>query len=687
MQFASKTFALLGLVALGACGGSGSNHSSSTPPPATSDTLVVNSLTDTETPATGVVTLRSALASAKSGERITFDPSLDGGTIALSIVGAEHTVLKGEVMGMRDEPSGPVSYLKGYFERDYGRSALYARKNVNIDASALPNGITLAWTMGTQPAARVLAVYGNLTLTNVAITGGRSVTDKLTLVNPDDQPWTLGRGGALAVWGIAKLTDCRLYDNSAEGDFDSSRDRGAFGGAVYADIVDITRCVISGNSVAGGGAAGGGVYAVGGADNAVSVSRVDRSTVTGNRLRALMAYGAGVYSDGGGIGQSKTLRLTNSTIARNLVEPDPRLPAFLLRSGYWRGGAVYISNGYLEIQACTIVENRTRGVVRTDSLGRPNLAGAVAATVGNAHAVEDMLISHSIITGNEVEAIGGATYAHDVFTGSLFGFRSGGYNLFGRLDFSQILVPVGLRYWQSLIRKHYPQPGDAHDVAIGDVLDLAGGITLSPSIVSVGQQPGTAVPMHYQPRGMALGLVPAAAYGIDETLGEYIVTSGPDNFLSIVLSRIEKLYGLPGFAATFTADFEAFLQSVDTDAATAGLQPYKNPDGVPILTLAATRFFGPAETWPRELANYPYIEFWHRLDAYLAAQSIPGMGPELLGEAQWRKLFTSGYLAENPNISVMVTTRQTLTMRRLETDQLGHARGATPADVGAIEAP
>jgi hypothetical protein len=186
---------------------------------------------------------------------------------------------------------------------------------------------------------------------------------------------------------------------------------------------------------------------------------------------------------------------------------------------------------------------------------------------------------------------------------------------------------------------------------------------------------------------MALGLVPAAAYGIDETLGEYVVSAGQDNFLSIVLSRIEKLYGLPGFAATFTADFEAFLQSVDTDAATAGLQPYKNPAGVPILTLAATRFFGPAETWPRELANYPYIEFWHRLDAYLAAQSIPGMGPELLGQAQWRKLFTSGYLSENPDISVTVTTRQTLTMRRLEIDQLGQARGATTADAGAIEAP
>ncbi len=88
--------------------------------------------------------------------------TLNGGTIALSIVADEHTRLKGEVMGIRDEPSGPVSYLVGWFDRDYGRSALVARKDVVIDASALPSGITITWA-GTTPA-RVLAVSGDLTL-------------------------------------------------------------------------------------------------------------------------------------------------------------------------------------------------------------------------------------------------------------------------------------------------------------------------------------------------------------------------------------------------------------------------------------------------------------------------------------------------------------------------------------------
>lgn len=672
----------LSLLAAG-CGGGGGGSSDAGGSP-----LVVDSLLDSASPPSGTVTLRSALATARSGQRIEFDPQLDGGTIALSIVADEHTLLKGEVMGMRDEPSGPVSYLVGYFDRDYGRSALVARKDVVIDASKLPSGITIAWTGGTQPAARVLAVDGNLTLVNVAITGGRSITEDISTGDPDDQPWTLARGGALAVWGVARLVDCRLYDNHVQGDFDSSRDRGAFGGAVYADVVDMEGCIVSGNSVLGAGAAGGGVYSVGGAGHNQSVSTIDRSSITGNRISGLFTYGGGVFSDGGSIGNQKTLRITSSTVARNLVEPAPGLPPFLLGMGYWRGGGVYMSNGYLEIEACTIVENQVRGVPRTDSLGRRNLAGGVAATVGNAHAVEHLILGHSIVAGNTVQEIGGAQYPHDLFTGSLFYFRSAGYNRLGVLDFSQMLVPVGEWTWASLSRKHYPQAGDEDGVEVSDVLDLDGAHR-SPSILSVGVGAGELVVLGYPPRGNALGQVPASRYDVEETLAEYFLDAGaPDNFLQIVLQRVENRYALPGLATDFTAAFEAFLQSADSDPATAGIQPYRTPTGVPILTLADTHWFGPAETWPKELENHPYIEFWHRLDAALAAAAIPGMGPELLGDGAWRTLFSSGPLAENPGIRMTVNTRSRLTVQRESTDQRGNARPANgPGDIGAIEAP
>ena len=666
---------------LAACSGGGDGDGGSS----SRDPVVVNSLLDIAAPPAGTVTLRSALASAESGQTIEFDSRLNGGTIALTIIADEHTRLKGEVMGMRDEPSGPVSYLVGWFDRDYGRSALVARKNVVIDASDLPSGITLAWT-GAAPA-RVLAVEGHLTLLNVDITGGRAVTEKLAVVNPDDQPWTLARGGAIAVWGVARLQDCRLYGNHVEGDFDSSRDRGAFGGAVYADIVEMQRCIVSGNTVLGGGAAGGGVYSVGGAGNTRTLSTIDQSAVSGNTIRGLFAYGAGIYSDGGGIGMSKTLRVTNTTVARNLAEPSANLPPFLLAMGYWRGGGLYLSNGYLQLQSVTVVQNAVRGVARTDSLGRRNLAGGIAATVGNAHAVESMTVGHSIIAGNTVEEIGGSTYAHDLFTGSLMHFHSAGYNRFGKLDFSQILVPVGERTWESLSRRHYPKTGDANDVTLASVVDLSGGVTVEPTIPSVGVGAGNAVPLHYKPVGTALDQVPPGSYRVEEVLAEYEAAQGAtDDFLAIVLERIERRYALSGFAAGFRSDFEAFLQTVDTDSATPGLQPYKDPNGNPIVTLAATHFFGPSQTWPRELYNHPYIEFWHRLDRALSQAAIAGMGPELLGDAAWATLFTTGALGENPALRTIVWTASDLNVTRSSVDQTGTARAAgASTDIGALE--
>jgi len=674
----------------------GCSTSSSTPQ--SLPAIVVNTLEDIEDPPDGTVSVRSALADAASGQPIVFAAKLDGGTIELSIVGDDHSILVGEVMGIRNEPSGPVSYLVGYFDRDYGKSALYARKDVIIDASALPSGITLSWMGGAGNDARVLAVYGNLTMKNVSVTGGRSVTEDIAADNPD-QPWTLARGAGVAVWGVAQLESCKLYDNYCQGDFDSSRDRGAFGGGLYANIVYLEDCIVSGNSVLGAGAAGGGVFSVGGAGISQSVSTIRRSSITGNRISALFTYGGGVYSDGGGIGNRKTLELINTTIARNIVEPPPGMPPFLLDIGYWRGGGVYMSNGYLSFHGCTIVENEVHGAARTDDLGKRNLAGGIAATIGNAHAVEDLTISHSVIAGNTVHETdryynAQGSYDQDIFTGSLFYFRSMGYNRIGVIDFSQMLVPVGQPTWASLCRRHYPKIGDIDGVDVAEVLNLGSGIIYSGVILSAGTDaPGPAV-LYYEPKGSALDQVPVASDTIYETLAEYSVTGGgTDSFLAILLSRIEVQYSLPGFApnfagfaADFTAKFEDFLEDIDGDD-TNGDQQYSDPLGNPITTLAGTQWFGPAQTWPQKLYNYPYIEFWHQLDAVLTDMSISGMGPELLGDAAWTALFSPGPLTENTDITMLVWTDSSLSFMQ-PVDQLGTVRPAnTLGDIGAIEIP
>ncbi len=674
-----KFFLLVFLLTLGACG--------LIPVDAEK---VVNSLQDVEVPAPGQVTLRSALSQAASGEPVVFDPTLDGCTIELSLVGEEHSILVGELMGGSNAPSGYISYLIGYFERDYGRSALYAQKDVVIDASALPLGITIKWGGGDANPARVLAVYGDLILKNVSITGGRSVSVALPEPSGDyPQKSTRARGGGLAVWGVAHLEKCRLYDNACFQVWNmpvrETRESGVFGGGIYADIVEISDCVISGNSVTGAGVSGGGVFAVGGRDANNAQSTMDRSAITGNSIAGIFAYGGGVYSDGGGIGILKTLKLQNCTIAGNRVGIYG--PTFLYGSGYWRGGGIYMSNGYMILQSCTVVGNEVYGVPRTNELGKLNLAGGIAATVGNAHAVESMTIGHCIIAGNTVHKFGGTVYNEDIFTGSLFEFISKGHNRIGTINFSQILVPIGEKDWYSLCRKHYPKQGDQDGVNLADVLDLTNGITRSADILSVGADAPARAVLHYTPKGDAIEQVPPSTYSLNKTRAEYALSPGAtNNFLEIILARIEDQYSLPSFASSFTTNFEAFLATVDSDnIQTNGVQPYTDTNGVPILTLAAAQWFNSSAIWPSQLCNYPYIEFWHQLDTALEAENITGMGPELLGDDAWQALFDPGYLTENTNINFSIWT-VTYDAQPSAKDQAGAARPVNGlGDIGAIE--
>ena len=686
---------LAGIAGCGGSGGSGGNGGSALP------AIVVNSLLDDPSPPTGTVTLRSALETAASGQRITFDETLNGGTIDLIYVAEEHTVLVGEVMGFDD--ANNISYLVGYYDRDYGRSALFANKNVVIDASGIADGITLRWS-GAE-SARVLAVSGNLSLTNVSITGGNSVFDVAADIgqHPDDlQTSTLARGAGLAVWGIATLADCTIYDNHATGDdADTSRDGGAYGGGVYADTVVMDNCIVAGNTVAGAGAAGGGVFSVGGRDTGVITSSIRRSTITENRIAGLFAYGGGVYSDGGGIGLATRIHVENSTIARNLVEP-PLLPPFLLGLldiGYWRGGGLYMSNGYMQVQSSTIVENQVLGKPRTNELDKPNLAGGIAATIGNAHAVEDMIIGHSIVVGNTVHEIDGAgpsgytivnAYQHDIFTGSVFEFRSMGYNRIGVIDFSQILVPIGEPNWASLSRKHYPKANDVDGVVQSDVLGAA---THSTFINATGVQADPFAVLHYAPAGTALDQVPGGSYTITEILGE--LDGGPDEgrnplLLSLMLDRIEVVYGQPGFASEFRSYFQAYLSDIDPE--TAGAQQYENCGNLTIGMLEQAYWCGPAQTWPQAAYNHAYIEFWHHLDRALAndipdvnVDQIGDLGPAVINDDAWLSLFGLGQSFYN-GITVNLA-EQPLGVDPLNDDQLGQPRPADLlSDIGAVEA-
>lgn len=199
---------------------------------------LLSSRDDVAQPASGILTLRSALDQAASGDTINFDTSLNGATIELNLIGVNHSTLLGETY------SGMT--FQGYAERDYAKSAIYAKKNIELDATSLPNGITIKWTGGDTNPARVLAVYGDLILRNVNITGGYSQAEAIS--NSTAQPYTLARGGGVAVWGTLTLDHSAIYGNKIVGDTESSRDRGTYGGGIYANGLDLTACIVASNS-------------------------------------------------------------------------------------------------------------------------------------------------------------------------------------------------------------------------------------------------------------------------------------------------------------------------------------------------------------------------------------------------------------------------------------------------------
>ncbi|MBK9517652.1 MAG: hypothetical protein IPO09_09920 [Anaeromyxobacter sp.] len=604
-----------------------------TTPPGTA-ALVVNSTADVDPPPPGKLTLREALARLDPGGTITFAPALDGQVIALSLVGQPHSLLKGEVYTFA---AGAFTF-QGFLARDYGRSALYAAKALTIDASALPHGVTLAWSGGEASPARVLAVLGDLTLDNVTVRGGHALAEPLA---DPAQPFTLGRGGGLAVWGQATLRRCTVAGNRASGDLLASRDRGAFGGGLYADSVVLEDSVVGGNAARGFGAAGGGIYSVGGVET--GATWLSRSSVTGNRVTGQHAYGGGVYSDGGGPGNMMGLDLLGCTVAGNVVEDHPDVAEDARAQYYYRGGGVYLSNGWLAATACTITGNVVTGVPAVFR-GKPNMGGGgVGATIGDAHVVESMQLRQSIVVGN---TRGGA--ADDLFTGSLVNFHSEGFNLVGRLDFSQMLVPAP--WWGTLSRRHWPKPGDQDRVEAAAVLDLAAP-ALAPDVTSAGVDPGAPVVLWYRPVGLAVDRIPVYPYEVSTTTADYTQVGPTDDFLAQVLAQVRARYG-----DQLGADFGASLP---------------DPTGV--------TFHGPGVTWPSNPENAAWIAFWRGLEEAIGDR----LGAVQLGDFFWASLPAGPF---GPNVETTSTTWTSGVFGATDVDQVGTSRpaGGGP-DVGAIE--
>jgi hypothetical protein len=276
--------------------------------------------------------------------------------------------------------------------------------------------------------------------------------------------------------------------------------------------------------------------------------------------------------------------------------------------------------------------------------GKPNMGGgAVAATIGDAHTVEQMLIRHSILAGN---TLNGA--ASDVFTGSLMHFVSDGYNLVGSFDASQILVPIPP--WWSLSRKHWPKAGDRDEVPLADAVALDG-IVVHDAIVSAGVDAGEPAVLWYPPGTEARNRIPAQRYRVSVLLAQYQVRPGrEDAFLMAVLEQLRTEY-----AARLGSDFG---------------EEFGDVSGIPFVPTPVT--------WPSEPANAPWIQFWRQLDAAIDGR----LGAAGLEDAFW------GSFDDVPGEAGVILSRrvQKRSVHLAVVDQRGERRpDGGQGDVGAIE--
>jgi hypothetical protein len=203
------------------------------------DTLIVTNILDS-----GAGSLRATVAAASDGDVINFDSSLNGATITLT--------------------SGEIAIIS---------------LDVSINASALPNGITISG----NDASRIFLIYEDSSVS----------LNKLTMTNGQGA----GQGGALFFQGTnLTVTDCVIQDSTA-----STNGGGAYVGNTSTTTASFLRCRIQGCS-SGNLSFGGGIFFGGGGQYSIT-----NSVISGN-----------VAFDGAGICNiSASPSIFNSTIQGN----------------------------------------------------------------------------------------------------------------------------------------------------------------------------------------------------------------------------------------------------------------------------------------------------------------------------------------------------------------------------------
>ena len=434
----------------------------------------------------GDFSLREAIRVANGttgiAETITFDPSLNGVTIALIL---------GE---------------------------LVITESVTINAIALADGLTV----DAQEQSRIFNIDDSgvandfdITIAGLTLTGGRTTGDN---ASSSDSTYSGGAIRSLTT-GTLTIDQSTISGNSTEGDR-------ARGGGLFSMSGNVTLAgsTINGNSTAGDFARGGGVYAYG------DVTLID-STVSGNSTGGLRADGGGVFAkyggvtlmgstvsgnstagdfaDGGGV-DARDVTLNDSTVSGNSTSGDrasggginSSSSVMLIDStvsgnstaGLSASGGGVKTNGDVTLTRSTVSGNSTTGVhargggvnaysgnvTLTDSTVSGNSTTGNYASGGGM--IGDVVtIIGSTISGNSASSTagGGGIWAHDAIiidstvSGNIAAAGGGVYTIFGNITLTH-----------STVTDNHATLADAKGGGISQASNLGPSITIDGSIVA-----------------------------------------------------------------------------------------------------------------------------------------------------------------------------------------------------------
>ena len=275
---------------------------------------------------------------------------------------------------------------------------------------------------------------GDLTLSSLTITGGRTTTDNLTLANPFIIVNTHNGGG------IRFLSDGQLGLTSSVVNGNSTAGRSALGGGIYTDSGNITLidATVGGNSTAGDFADGGGIFTDSG--DLVLVN----ATVAGNSTAGDRALGGGVYSSSGTNTLNNSIVVGNSTTGEfvggggiHFGRGDSTLTGSTVNGNFGGGisagagtltlnntmvnenigGGIGIGGGILTVNHSTVNENSGTGIGTGDgqvtlnnSIVNENSSGGITAGRGT------LTLNNSTVSGNSSTFSGGGINAAGALT-------------------------------------------------------------------------------------------------------------------------------------------------------------------------------------------------------------------------------------------------------------------------------